>query len=212
VHVFGLTGGIGSGKSSVAARFRARRVPVVDADELAREVLARGSRGLEMVVETFGPEMLAADGSLDRASLAAIVFADPNKRKILNAITHPLIASAGVDRMREMGKEGAPLVCYEAALLVENGLAPGFRPLVVVAASEEDQIRHAMARDGASRDDVLARIRAQMPLADKVRQADVVIDNSGTLDDLMAAADRTLDEVCAKTGVDPSRYVILSSP
>ena len=134
MRVFGLTGGIASGKSAVAARFAQRGLPVVDADAVAREVVEPGTDGLAAVVEAFGREVLAADGSLDRKRLAASVFGDPKKVARLNAITHPRIAALSAKKMSDLGARGEPLACYEAALLVENGLAEAFRPLVVVSA------------------------------------------------------------------------------
>jgi len=196
MHVFGLTGGIASGKSTVGRRFAERGVPVVDADALAREVVEPGTEGLAAIVEAFGPGVLAADGSLDRAALGALVFADPEKRKQLERITHPRIAMAGQGRMMALGAAGHRLACYEAALLVEAGTAAMFRPLVVVAASEPVQIARTMARDRCDEAAAAARVRAQKPLAEKVALADHVIWNDGSLEALVAAADRTLDAIC----------------
>jgi dephospho-CoA kinase len=201
MHVFGLTGGIASGKSTVGRRFAARGVPVVDADDLARAIVAPGTEGLAAVVEAFGPGVLAADGSLDRAALGALVFADPEKRKQLERITHPRIAMAGQARMIALGAAGHRLACYEAALLVEAGTAAMFRPLVVVAASEPVQIARTMLRDRCDEAAAAARVRAQKPLAEKIAVADHVIWNDGTRDEVIAAADRTLDAICDGLGL-----------
>ncbi len=208
MHVFGLTGGIASGKSAVAARFRERGVPIVDADALAREVVAPGSEALAAIASAFGPELIAADGSLDRKKLAAEVFGDDGNVKVkkLNAIMHPRIGLLGAQKTAELAARGEPLACYEAALLVENGLAEAFRPLVVVAAPLEVQVARARTRDGADEAAVRARIAAQLPLAEKTRAADVVVQNDGTLVELRARADDALDAVCALVGVDPARY------
>lgn len=208
MHLFGLTGGIASGKSTVAARFRARGVPVIDADALAREVVAPGTDGLRAVVEAFGPGVLAPDGSLDRKAVARVVFADAAARRRLEGITHPRITRLGMERAAEHAARGEPLVCYEAALIVENGVADAFRPLVVVACSEEVQIARVQARDHASREDALARVRAQKPLAEKVAVADLVVDTSGTLEEGARRADEALAAVCAKVGVDFARYAL----
>jgi dephospho-CoA kinase len=195
VLLFGLTGGIASGKSTVAARFRERGLPVIDADALAREVVAPGSAGLAAVAAAFGEGVVAPDGSLDRKRVAEIVFNDEARRKQLNAILHPRIGALTAERAAELAARGERAACYEAALLVENGLADAFRPLVVVAVSEAIQIARTMARDGATEAEARARIAAQHPLADKVRLADHVIDNSGTIEATLARADEVLGTI-----------------
>ncbi len=206
VHLFGLTGGIASGKSAVAARLRARGVPIIDADVLAREAVAPGTDGLADVVKAFGRDVLGDDGGLDRKKLAAVVFDDEEKRKQLNSIVHPRVATLTFQRAKELRDEGEALVCYEAALIVENGLADMFRPLVVVSAPEEVQIARASQRDAASEGEVRARIRAQMPLEQKIAAADFVIENTGTLADLERRTDEVLAQICGKLGVDASLY------
>lgn len=202
MHVFGLTGGIASGKSTVGKRFRSRGVPVIDADLVAREVVAPGSDGLAAIVDAFGREVLTVDGSLDRAALGAIVFADPEKRRILERITHPRIAVEGQRRMMELAGQGHRLACYEAALLVEAGTADLFRPLVVVAASEPVQVARTMVRDACDEEAARARVRAQKPLAEKTAIANHVIWNDGTRQELEAAADRTLDTICDELALE----------
>ena len=206
MHVFGLTGGIASGKSTVAARFRARGVPVIDADELAREVVAPGSDGLRAVVEAFGPGVLATGGVLDRKALARIAFSDAAARKKLEGITHPRITRLAIARSQEYANAGEPLACYEAALIVENGMADAFRPLVVVACPEDVQVARVRARDGASAEDALARIRAQKPLSEKVAVADHVIDTSGTMEQSEKRTEEVLRAICKQLGVGPQRY------
>ena len=190
---FGLTGGLGSGKSTVAARFRAAGVPVLDADRLAREVVEPGTDGLRAVVTAFGEGVLTAGGSLDRAALAALVFGDDDARRRLNGILHPRIAARTLELTAALESRGEQLACYEAALLVENGLADAFRPLVVVAVPEDVQLARAVARDACTDEQARARVRAQLPLQVKVAAADYVIDNSGDL----AATERRADEVIA---------------
>ncbi len=201
IHVFGLTGGLASGKSTVARMFRARGVPVIDADLLAREVVAPGSEGLAAVVEAFGDGVLHADGTLDRAKLADIVFQDPSRRRTLNGILHPRIGSLSAQRVAELDAAGHPLACYEAALLVENRLIEAFRPLVVVAVPEDVQIARAMARDGATEEQARARIAAQLPLAEKVAVADFVIDTGGPLPATEEQVDAVLAGVRARFGI-----------
>jgi dephospho-CoA kinase len=198
VLLFGLTGGLASGKSVVAALVAARGIPVIDADLLAREVVARGTGGLDAIVTAFGTGVLLPDGELDRKALAAIVFADDARRRALNAIVHPRIAALGMKRAAELAAAGHPLACYEAALLVENHLEDAFRPLVVVTAPLEIQVARAILRDREPEDVVRGRIRAQMPIEDKIRVADFVIENTGTLADLTTKTDALLARIAER--------------
>lgn len=206
IVVFGLTGGIGSGKSTVAARFRARGLPVIDADALAREVVARGTPGLAEIRTRFGDAVLDAHGELDRKRLAEVVFHDPDARRDLNAITHPRVRDLAIARVQELDARGEPLACYEVPLLVETGLAEVLRPLVVVVVDVATQIERSVRRDGSTREHTEARIAAQLPLAEKAKLADHVIDNSGSEAETLTQADQVLDEICRKNGVDPARY------
>jgi dephospho-CoA kinase len=208
LHLFGLTGGIASGKSTVAARLHARGLAVIDADELAREVVAPGTDGLRALVEAFGPGVLGPQGALDRPAMARIAFSDDQARARLNAITHPRILALAMERAAEIARGGAPLACYEAALIVENGAADAFRPLVVVACPEDVQIARVLARPGASIDDVRSRIRAQKPLAEKKAVADFVIDTGGTLEEGARSTDRAFAGVCDRLGIDLARYPV----
>src|SRR5690606_30757804 len=193
--VFGLTGGIGSGKSTVASHFAKRGVPIVDADELAREVVRPGTPGLDAIVRAFGADVLTADGALDRRALAERVFADEAARKRLEAITHPRIAALARERFARLEAEGHTLACYVVPLLFERGLEDTLRPVVTVVASEDAQLERAAARDAVSREHVAARLRAQLPLEEKARRSDFVIDNSGSLASAFAQADRVLDAI-----------------
>ena len=204
-RVFGLTGGLGSGKSTVAAHYRQRGLPVIDADALAREVVTPGSDGLAAIVREFGPEVLRGD-ALDREALARRVFSDPAARQRLEAITHPRIQARRSELEREYSAANHPLIAYEVPLLFEKGLESGLRPVVLVSAPEPVQLERAMRRDGASEPMVRARLAAQLPLADKVARADHVIDNSGPLAQTLHDADEVLRRVCAALGVDPARY------
>jgi dephospho-CoA kinase len=187
--VVGLTGGIASGKSTVANMFSELGVPVVDADQVAREVVAPGSEGLEAVVAEFGAEVLGADGALDRKKLGALVFSDSARRRALEAITHPRIAQRSGELLAR-ATEHAPYALYEAALLVEKGLHRSLAALVVVAAPPELQVARVRARDGLSEEEARARIATQLPLAEKAEVADHVIWNEG---DLVALKARVQD-------------------
>jgi dephospho-CoA kinase len=205
VRVFGLTGGLGSGKSTVAAHYRDRGVPVIDADALARDVVEPGSPALAEIAREFGPEVLRGK-ALDRPKLAALVFADPSARQRLENITHPRIQELRDARLKELETRGEPLACYEVPLLFEKGLESGLRPVVVVSVPEALQIERAQRRDQATEAMIRARLAAQLPIAEKAARADFVIDNSGALDRTLQAADGVLRRVCEELGVDPERY------
>ncbi len=178
--MFGLTGGIGTGKSTVARMFEARGVPVVDADALAREVVAPGTVGNAEIARAW-PQTIGPDGAIDRKKLAGIVFGDPTARARLEAITHPLIQQASASRLTDLAGQGHPLALYEAALLVESGRWRDFDGLIVVTASPERQVQRAVARGGLSRAEAEARVKAQLPAEEKARVATHVIDNDGAL-------------------------------
>ena len=178
----GLTGGIASGKSTVARFFAELGIPVVDADQIAREVVKPGTEGLAAIVAEFGEGVLAADGTLDRKKLGAIVFDDAGARAKLNAITHPRIGAVSAQRVTELSGGGAPYVLYEAALLVENGIHRGLPALVVVSAKRETQLARMIERDGFTEKEAEARLDAQLPLAKKLEVADFVVDNDGDLE------------------------------
>lgn len=179
--VFGLTGGIACGKSTVAGFFRELGVEIIDTDQVARDVVAPGTPGLEAIIKEFGEGILGADGALDRKALGAIVFNDAEKRAALERITHPLIGAEGMRRILALQESDAPYLLYEAALLVEGGSYKNFSGLIVVTTTEERQLELLMKRDGAGREDALARIRAQLALSEKEKLADWVIRNTGDL-------------------------------
>lgn len=209
VRVFGLTGGIASGKSTVGKRFASRKIPVIDADQIARQVVEPGTSGLAALVDAFGQGILLPSGELDRKALASLAFEKEERRQTLNAITHPRIAAATHEAIARLSEQGEPLICYEATLLIENGIADAFRPLIVVATPEVEQIRRVRERDNATEEEARARIAAQMPLEEKIQQADLVIDNNGPLDDLIRQADAALDQIIAITGAPRERYFLL---
>lgn len=199
--VIGLTGGIASGKSVAARVLAGLGIGIVDADRIAREVVAPGSDGLAAVVAAFGSEVLTAEGALDREKVAARVFREPDARKILQAITHPRIAVRSAELLAELAATDSPYVVYDAPLLVEVGAHKGLDALIVIAAERSTQIARAVARDGMAADEAERRIAAQLPLADKVAVADYVVHNDGTLEALKAAVLDTHRRILQRFGL-----------
>jgi len=175
----GLTGGIASGKSTVARTFAALGAQVIDADAVARELVPPGSPGLAAIVSAFGREVLRPDGALDRARLGALVFADEEKRLALEAILHPPILEEIDRRIAKLERTGpGGIVVVEAALILELGLQDRYDTIVVVWAEPGQQERRLVAREDISAEEAHRRIAAQMPLAQKRLRADFVVDNS----------------------------------
>ncbi|MGH7309610.1 MAG: dephospho-CoA kinase [Candidatus Rokuibacteriota bacterium] len=175
----GLTGGIATGKSTVAAMFRALGCPLIDADVLAREVVEPGEPALAQIAREFGSGVLGADGRLDRKAVAAVVFADADRRHRLEAITHPRIRERLADRLAALTRSSFDaVVIFDAAVIVESGGYREMDRLVVVVADEATQLARLRGRDGLTEPEALQRIRSQMPLAEKAKLADHVIDNS----------------------------------
>ncbi len=181
MDLIGLTGGIASGKSTVARMLRRAGVPVIDADQLARDAVAPGSEGLAEVVARFGAEILDERGQLDRKKLGQRVFADDEARRALNAIVHPRVALLAAERARALAAEGHARAVYEVPLLFENNLDKAMQASVLVAVPDEVQLERLMARDQSSEASARARIAAQMPQDEKRRRATYVVDNGGAL-------------------------------
>jgi dephospho-CoA kinase len=189
--VVGLTGGIGSGKSTVGQLLVARGAAVVDADVLAREAVAPGTPGLAAVVSRFGPGVLAADGSLDRRTMADVVFSDRVALDDLNAIVHPPVRAAIEARLAALDEAGSDgVVVLEIPLLVESGRSYGASMIVVVDCPEDVAVRRLVAGRGMEEADVRRRIAAQASRADRLAAADLVIDNGGSPQQLAAEVDR----------------------
>ena len=178
--VVGLTGGIATGKSTVSDVLRRLGAEIIDADRLARDVVEPGEPAFATIVEEFGPGVLNADGTLDRKKLGAIVFAAPDRRKRLEAITHPAIRDRFLARLEELAAQGfRGLVFFDAPVMIESGTYKNMERLVVVATDEATQAERLRARDGADEAENRRRIASQMPVAEKAKLADYVIDNSG---------------------------------
>lgn len=190
--VVGLTGGIGSGKSTVSAMLAARGAVVVDADRLARDAVAVGTAGMDAVVDRFGSAVVGRDGSLDRGALAGLVFGDPPALADLNAIVHPPVRAAIAGRLAELAATGA-VVVLEIPLLVESGRSYGESAVVVVDCPEDVALRRLVDARGMDEADARRRMAAQVPRADRLAAADVVVDNSGPVGALDAQVDALWD-------------------
>jgi dephospho-CoA kinase len=191
--VVGLTGGIGSGKSEVAKRLSALGAVLIDADVIAREVVAPGTPGLQQVVDEFGESVLAPDGSLDRERMAVVVFADDDARRRLNAIVHPLVGAAMVQRTVRAGEHDPhAVVVNDVPLLAEGGLKDRYDVVVVVDVDSETQLRRLQQR-GMTAEDARSRIAVQATREQRLAMADIVIDNGGDL----TALDEKVQEVWA---------------
>jgi len=190
----GLTGGLACGKSFVADAFAGWGCLVIHADELGHEVLARGGEAYEPVVHEFGEEILNAAGQIDRRALAARVFGAPERLTRLNALVHPPVVRREEEMAAEFARrEPKGIVVVEAAILIETGSYKRFQRLILVTCTEDQQVQRAMRRDGAAETDVRARLSRQMPLAEKRKFADFVIDTSGTKEDTLRQAREVYD-------------------
>lgn len=198
----GLTGGIGSGKSTVARMLAQRGAVIVDADQVAREVVEPGQPALAEIATRFGARLIRADGGLDRAGLAALVFADSAELADLDAIMHPRIAQRVAERFAQAQAEGAQVVVYDMPLLVENGLTRDVDMVVVVSAPVAVRVDRLAAR-GVGRADARARMAHQATDAQREAVADIVLDNGGTPEQLEAQVDRAWEAILAARGRQP---------
>ncbi len=205
--VVGLTGGIASGKSTVARLLGDLGARVVDADQVARRVVAPGTSGLAEIVEAFGAQMVGTDGGLDREGLGRLVFSEDGARRRLEGITHPRIAAAFVQAVAQAVAEGVEVLVYEAALLVESGGLDSVERLVVVAAPPTVQRRRVEERDGLEPAAAQARLDAQASMEAKIAVADYVIMNEGELEDLERKVIALWEEL-----LDVAREVAKSEP
>lgn len=199
----GLTGGIGSGKSTVTSMLEELGAVVFDADVLSREAVARGTPGFGAVVERFGPNVLAPGGDLDREALASIVFADPAARRDLEAIVHPEVRRRFAEAVERFEGTNA-VVVLSAPLLIETGMHTAFDVLVVVSTTPHTQVERLMRDRGMSEAAIRARIEAQLPLDEKAAVADVLIDNEGSLEELRGHVERVWAELQARASVGAS--------
>lgn len=195
MKIIGLTGGIASGKSTVSAELRRLGVPVFDADQEAKDAVAKGSEGLALVVQAFGKAYLTADGEMDRAKISALVFSDKQALKTLEAILHKIVWQNVEKFLQQCRQKGVQAAVLDVPLLIETGWHKQADSVWLVAVSREQQIKRAMLRSGMTEDEVAARIAAQMSLEEKKKYADVILDNSGSLEATLAAVHRELAQL-----------------
>lgn len=180
----GLTGGIASGKSTVLTYFKDKGIPYIDADIVAREVVEPGTEGLQAIVETFGSNVLHADGTLNREALGAIVFHNEEKRQLLNSCLKTHIRNRIMELTSQYEQGNTPILIYDIPLLIEGEWYTMMDEVWLVYVNETTQIERLMSRNGYTREDALARINSQMRLDDKRAYADIIVDNNGTSHDL----------------------------
>jgi dephospho-CoA kinase len=197
VKLVGLTGGIASGKSTVAKIFQRLGAAIVNADDLAREVVLPGREAWKEIVASFGAEILQTDQNLDRQKLRTLIFNQPEARKRLESIIHPRVRALAEERIRQYGAAGYPVVIYEVPLLLEGKLQEWLRPVILVACKVETQTARLQKRDHLSPADAEKHIAAQMSLAEKRRLADYVIENDGSLADLERQTREILEKLKA---------------
>ncbi len=194
MKLVGLTGGIASGKSTVSRMFAGHGCRIIDADQIAREVVEAGTPALAAIAQRW-PAAIRPDGTLDRAALGREVFSGARAREELDAIIMPRILARTAEKTAQLEAAGVPVALYDAALIVEKGLDQGLDGLIVVTAPESTQLERIQARDRLTPDEARARLAAQLPLAEKVKRARWVIDNSGSLEDTRRQVDRIWEEL-----------------
>ncbi len=182
MYRIGLTGGVGCGKSTVSSYLATLGLPVIDGDKLSREAVTPGSEAMDRIRQVFGPEVFLPDGQLDRTEMARRVFSDEDSRQALNAIIHPYVWRRTEEALLAAQAAGHPIAVLDMPLLLEIGWQLRVEEVWVVSAPVEQQIRRVCARDNATVEEAMARIRKQMPTLSKLNYADVVIDNSGTVE------------------------------
>ncbi|KAK4283624.1 hypothetical protein QN277_000554 [Acacia crassicarpa] len=195
MRIVGLTGGISSGKSTVSNLFKSHDIPVVDADVVARAALDKGTGGWRKVVAAFGQEILLENGEVNRPRLGQIVFSDPDKRQLLNRLLAPHISSGIFWEIVKLWMKGHKIIVLDVPLLFEAKMDKFTKPIIVVWVDPETQIQRLMARDRSIEEDARNRVNAQMSLDVKRSKADIIIDNSGSLDDLNEQFQKVLSEV-----------------
>ncbi len=195
----GLTGGIATGKSTVAQMFEELGARIIDADAIAREIVRPGKDAYNEVVEHFGNEILTPDGRIDRERLGAIVFDDENERRTLESITHPRVFDEMQRRIKQHAGEGTQLTLCDVPLLFESGAQNWLKPTILVYTDPKTQLERLTERDECSEENAMARISSQMPIDEKKKLADIVIDNSGDMESTRSQVEATWKKLIEDT-------------
>jgi dephospho-CoA kinase len=198
MYVIGLTGGIGSGKTTVSDMLRAKGASIVYADEIGHEVYRPGTPVWEQVVQAFGRQVLTEESQIDRRKLGQVVFSEPGALERLDAITHPPMRQMMIDKLEELRRKGAPVVVLEAALLIEAGWADLADEVWVTVVDPGEAARRSMERSGLSREQAQARIAAQLPNAERIKHAQVVIDTNCSLAEVARRVDELWEDLTAR--------------
>lgn len=191
----GLTGGIATGKSTAAKLLRDLGLPVIDADQLARDVVSPGSDGLKAVIESFGEELLNQDGGLDRKALGRIVFTSDEQLEKLESLLHPLIESKRAEEKRRLESENVEMAFYDVPLLFETDMQDEFDKIILIYADQDTQVQRMKERDQLSEAEILQRIKSQIPIEEKKKKSDFVVINSGSIADLKNQLVQVVSEI-----------------
>ncbi|PVU85325.1 hypothetical protein BB560_007064 [Smittium megazygosporum] len=201
--IVGLTGGISTGKSTISNKVKAKGIPVIDADRIARQIMEPGEKGYNNVLQAFGREVLLPDNiNVDRKKLGEIIFNNEDKRLLLNKCTHPVVRRKLFKQVLSFYIRGYPMVVLDIPLLFEGGLNRYCSKTIVVSCNEGTQLQRLMLRDGIDHDQAIARIESQMPISAKVKLADFVIDNNGSVENSVSQ----LDKIICK--ISPSKFKV----
>lgn len=201
MKVIGLTGGIACGKSTVSSTFIANGIPTIDADIVARQVVAPGTPGLRAVIHCFGNEYLRPDGHLDRVALGNLVFKEKQYLKVLEEVLVPVIETEAMLQFNKLEDQGHRLAVWDAATIVENGNSARYRPLIVVACPQDVQIQRLMKRNGLTQEQAMDRISSQLSTEEKIKVADYVINSSGTIEDSINQTEAIIKELKDRFGL-----------
>jgi dephospho-CoA kinase len=193
--IFGLTGGIACGKSTVSKTFQKHGIPMVDADVVARQIVEPGTLGLELITRAFGKDYLNEDGTLNRTKLGGKVFEDRISRYLLDFIMAPLLKAESAAQLNKLAEQGHALVGYDAALICEMRNADKYRPLVVVACAPETQLARLMSRNSLTKEQAMSRITSQMSVEQKVKIADFVIRTDGSIEESIVQTENVIQKL-----------------